>query len=983
MAEEPSFDPKKQTDPAAQENTGREIDDESPEGPQASQDIYGYSTPFTPSLEVLRRSRKALRTYHLEYKPPEDETEKPYPWRLVVARHTGLPALLRGFLPPQDVFENRDVLNLNTVVQETKTRSDRPKATQDGVDTIGDISDRWLFGDETRAEALFGIGAQEAWERLWREESHGSQILYTRAPSNGSRTPKMSAHVRYQQWHRDWPVFGGGAIVHMASGDRRACVTTSYFPLQADKDFVPKIEPHEAVHAAREALADFMRENQAPIDDALEGPADIVPYAGKQLSVLPHAGGYHLAYPVELLSPHWDSGWRVFIDAETGEPIGDPEDLILHVDHFATSGAALSGFRTSKPLPHNPCSDFMCVGIHSGTGNPEDDDEPSWCHAESQGPQFEATNVAIHAHRVYERFVALSPTYQSRLQSYEHNGQTMAPALRARAAFISASPYLQMGFNRSKLLARKVITFQSDTHDGLRAENEQLVHHPAYDPEVICHEVTHALMWLLNPKPFEEMVSSVPFGCSLVEGYANYFARSIAQPSDPSPLWARAAYQVDPWCDRWALTRSKWIEGEDLLPAPNLYPHQKTNEELPAYNVGMIWARALWDLRTWLGKDVADRLALGAWEYLHGWVASFESAAEGFIDAAIQTGIPTQPIKQIFAERGILAEQSIQALAYLSPGNGSSSTVLLAGADAGLMRSLDNGETWHDWGDTATEPLRDVVALTEKDSTFYAATETGIYQRNSDGAAWTAVGAWPEDQTPYSVAKAENALYAGAGFSVWRYCLAGGGAGWVPSECTTFINGTACADCGNTDTCLFNFLGLELASTDEAANALLYCAGFDAIRYRAAAGRTWLKKFIGQVSQPAAVVALAARGDTAYLGTLADGIYAMQIAMPVQVNPIARPDQLGGSAVLSLHLTESDELIAGTTSGVYKAALAPVEDYWNWSPLNTGLPSTAIVTIVLSAGTVLWAGTAAHGLWSWDGATWTQAQGIASLTGGV
>ena len=266
---------------------------------------------------------------------------------------------------------------------------------------------------------------------------------------------------------------------------------------------------------------------------------------------------------------------------------------------------------------------------------------------------------------------------------------------------------------------------------------------------------------------------------------------------------------------------------------------------------------------------------------------------------------------------------------------------------------------------------------------FYAATERGIYQRNSDGAAWTAVGAWPEDQTPYSVAKAENTLYAGAGFSVWRYRLAEGGAGWVPSECTTFINGTACADCANTNNCLFNFLGLKLASTDETANALLYCAGFDAIRYRAAAGTTWLKKFVGPVSDPAAVVALAARGDTAYLGTLAHGIYAMKIAMPVQVYPIARAEQVGGSAVLSLHLAENDELIAGTTSGVYKATLAPVEDYWNWFPLNTGLPSTAIVTIVLSAGTVLWAGTAAHGLWSWDGATWTQAQGIASLTGGV
>ena len=60
-----------------------------------------------------------------------------YPWRMVVARHTGLPALLRGFL--------------------------------DG-EGLPDIADRWLFR-ELRAQALFGISASDAQQRFKRVDT--------------------------------------------------------------------------------------------------------------------------------------------------------------------------------------------------------------------------------------------------------------------------------------------------------------------------------------------------------------------------------------------------------------------------------------------------------------------------------------------------------------------------------------------------------------------------------------------------------------------------------------------------------------------------------------------------------------------------------------------------------------------------------------------------------------------------------------------
>ena len=646
----------------------------------------------------------------------------------------------------------------------------------------------------------------------------------------------------------------------------------------------------------------------------------------------------------------------------------------------------------------------MKVGIYQDPNHPEQDREPTWDHPYSQGQDFEATNIAIHAQKVYNHFTVVCHVDAGKLQSYQHNEQQVKPGLRARAAK-SGSCELHMGFNSAQSVHPKLIVFQTDGCNGLVVENGKFAHHPAYDPEVVYHEVAHGLMWLLNPAPFRDVTSSVPFGRALVEGYATYFARSIAQPPDPSPLWARAAYReeespgVPAWCDRWALFRNEfnrgwpacgnpqpcqtWCPGLDKLPAPNLYPYQTTKEQLPIYDVGMVWARALWDLRSVLGAPQVDRLALEAYNYLHGWVANFELAAEGVIDAATRLNVPNQELPGIFAGRGILAAQSIQALLRASNaplGSGQQGTVLLAGADAGLMRSTDDGLHWDDWDDLENgEKLKDVVALTVEGATFYAATENGIYRCASDGQAWSPVGEWPVDQAPYSMVAAGHRLYAGTGHGVWRYDLAGSNEKWVVSECTSSLNGVACTDC-TSPSCPFDFLGLDLASAPVTAVNFLYSACFDAVRYRAATGQDWQTKSVGNPGDLAAVTAVAAQGNLVCLGTLTHGIYRMKMQMPVDLTPIAQKGDLGGGMVLTLALLGNSRAIAGTTAGLYVGDRQGGSGDWDWN-LCPGLPDRAAVTVVLPVGDDILVSTATHGPRRWDGNGWNEVPDLKKLAG--
>ena len=1014
--------------------------------------VYGFATFFRHDPQVIEYSRRALDEYRSQYEEPDGF---PYPLRIREARHTGLPAQLNGFL---DEHESLD--------------------TPDAADGV---ASGWLFQD-LRSKALFGIDTAEAQQRLRytgaiqvHEEQYKREV---EQPLEADVSNRTMVHARYQQWHQEWPVFGGGVVVHLAAGDRRVSVSSSYFPVPADTTLAPRIDEVRAIELAQQALAGYhdgpeavglswpvlhpwlagpeaddppaeawqpfhtrvaeklvqalaafsathdhvFTEMEALAESDLPGSrhdllarlrpawesrdelnlvewyADVAPYAGSELFIFPFAGRYHLAYQVELISPTGDQAWRVFVDAETGEVLGQPESLVAHAHYYRTAADVLAAdvpngnhltdlSESELGQLATDIAEFTWLKYHSDSGSTGDVNLASVDTTDDATPdvRLEAVNVAAHARDIYRHLAGILGPGANVLRSYTEGGETHQPGLEIFVG--KGGQHLAMGFNQASLLHPKPITFQTDSGAGLETGETETgetrkVRKPSLDPEVIHHEIAHGLMWLLNRSPFDQQIASVPFGRALVEGYANYFARSLSARQDLASdlnLWARAAYRQAVWGDDWSLSRDKRETGADLLPAPNLYPHRET-VGFPVYDVGMVWARALWDIRGLLagthgalGPDLADQLALDAFSYVHGWVANFEMAAEGLIDSARRNAEVTEDqvaaIITLFAQRGILAERGVQTLALAEDSQGEE--VLLVGTDAGLKRSTDGGHTWHNWGNLSGDGvLQGVVALAAEDTTVYAAAEDGVYKRGTADAAWSPVGEWPAEHRPFCIVVADGKVYVGTGRGV------------------LFHDSTTTQDWPRWELSQspFEDLVLDVAMGVSGLQTHLYVANMRAPRRRSLLLTVLFDwSSTGELKEEDEVTpstddageeevglstAIAVDNDRAYAGTLAHGIWE-QLLQPDATtwSQIATKENLANGAVLALR-SHQGHLFAATTSGLFEGTR--VNGDWTWQQVQIENASVDIVTDVLPTDGRLLVGTASQGLWVRDGTQWIQ-----------
>ena len=914
---------------------------------------YGYATFFRSDPEVIARSRDEVASYRQRY-----DFKEFYPLRLRISRSTGLPATLNDVLPPPSTF-------------------DAPEQAEAIARSWLDLHSVSLFGvEQAKTSGLLRYVESVRFYQPASEEERGQRSAIETVSTE---------HVRYQQWHLEhWPVFGGTVAVHLANGYRRAFVSSSYFPIPANQGFEARIAGDEAIAIARRAAERYVEtlpdqiskveitggeaiarprgaaKRRAKVaagqrlnegiaqDKAIARPrpfrvigewrAEVVPYAGSELFVLPFAGQYHLAYRVELCSPSGDQALRIFVDAEQGAMLGAPEDLVAHAGWvYATSQAAIDGQPTQWPQLSsqdlsNAIHPFLQMAFHQDAGGGPIDVATLAEKTRFTLTEQEAINIAFHAGNIYKHFRDKCGADTNKLSPYTKlDGQPQQPGLRALVG--KGGTQLDMGFSSAAVQNPKPVTFQTEAGQPLKTGGLD-VHNPSLDPEVIMHEITHGLMWLLNDAPFDLQSASVPFGCALAEGYANYFAHSLAERQDSaSDLWGRAAYREQDWQDRWSLDRASQQVGADLLPAPNFYPAGSVTG-LPVYDVGMIWARALWEIRKLLAdKDQADRLALKAYQYLHGWACSFEIAAEGLIDAARKENVSSTTIDAIiavFAGRGILAERGVQALARAQDGQGKK--VLLAGSDTGVQRSNDNGTSWNSWGQPGGAG---VVALAALNTTVYAATEAGIYTREivPANSTWVRLGVWPADQYPYALTLVGGRPYAGTGHGVLRLKADQSWESWDANFEDLVINIASGVD-GNTTFVYVANLGVPQQRT----------------RIIVVDGGNWsgTAPFSGST-------AITIKGGFAYAGTLDAGIW-MQPLGKAAWTQIARPADLKGGAVLDLSVGANDVVYAATTVGLFSGKAVGA---WQRVP---GSPTGIITRALPVDGGHLLVGTASQGV---------------------
>lgn len=899
---------------------------------------------YQPPLAQRRMAWQALSNYSVEYGARQAKFSRlAWPYRSQRFAATGLPLYQRCWIehPPTNADEARkDALNsimANDRLAKAMFAQTYDKALFETAPDKVDIVALYQPLDDDNA----------ATQRLRRARTLG------KAAAPALITPQQpSYHVRHQQMHQNLPVYGAQITVHTAQDDHRASLTCTYLPVPAGLDLgVPQPENI----AEDNALAEMKRwadDLQLPQSPAWAAQAH--PYYGSTLVILPFRGDFRLAYEIWLTSPDDAMTWSLFIDAVRGEPLGLPRNLTCHARAYGSSAEAAAGRipSISQNLTANPCTDFMDLAQRQANGQHT---PINWPIADTTGPRFDASNVAIHGDRLRAHFIQLGADA----------GRLHDAARRLTAVVNLPGPDLEMGFNP----ATRLITFQSQQGaNGLRVTLPdgavKPVFEPAHDPELVYHEVTHGLMWQLNPEPYANQPEVPPFARSLLEGYANYFARAegVGQVLTPPEPWAAAAYRAADWQDRWTLDHQASKVGEDLMAAPWLFPQPRISG-LAVYDAGMVWARTLWDVRQLLGGDLSariDQMALEAYVHAVGTVTSFEAVAEGFIEAAARRTDTylSDALRPLFASRGLVAEPRIQALAQVG-------TDWLVGTADGVNRLAANG-VWTAEADEVGHPLPGVTDLLADGATIYAATAAGVYRRktNQNGSvSWEEAGELPNRARPLALAARNGKIFAATTHGLWMADTANPLLAWVEANPSAASPSTPYSD-----------LALDVdVGLDAAGQEVYYVAGLTALQVRRPATDTgWLNVEL-QHEWTDFVLCVAAHEKEVFVGTGTVGLWQCELDAGDNItqSQVAAPGQFDHGAILSLAVIAGPplRLCVGATTGVFVGD--KTNGGWAWQKLPGDLPAQAALTALAKTNGGLRAGSVLHGLWEHNGAAFS------------
>ena len=427
----------------------------------------------------------------------------------------------------------------------------------------------------------------------------------------------------------------------------------------------------------------------------------------------------------------------MFVDAETdGLVIGPPERLPMHaLNYYASATALLSTPPLPKTLSVAEVATIVAgllevAGLTSSSGSPANLGELNTLATAGgnlTNVQQEALNVAFHAWQTWRHFRDIGK------MTWPPNLPAAGPVPKLTLKVGMGGSELKMGFVPSAVDFNSTITFQTDPGaHGLQSDNNRHVFAPSLDPEVVVHELSHGLMWLLDHSPFDNRLDSVPFSRALIEGYAMYFAHSLLEREDPGQeAWAcartrrRLGQTVEPGdpgrghprSTGQKAGRSGGVRGAQLL--------SRTADNRPAgvrrgHGVGAgLMGCTRHAAKGQAGWQIADRrpgcgrpAGVESYHYVHGWSSNFEMAAEGLIDAA-QKLLPEYGASEqhkmkikgriidLFAARGILAERGGAGDRQVA---GLAAEQWAIGTDSGLRFTSDFTQPWQNWTELKFKP---------------------------------------------------------------------------------------------------------------------------------------------------------------------------------------------------------------------------------------------------------------------------------------
>ena len=257
------------------------------------------------------------------------------------------------------------------------------------------------------------------------------------------------------------------------------------------------------------------------------------------------------------------------------------------------------------------------------------------------------------------------------------------------------------------------------------SDGESEIGDPAEDPQVLYHEYTHAVVDVVQSDFYNANLTS-PFNDPMNEGFAFYYGCALHDrqnnPQHPNQ-WGAIAYQTQKWLDFHNLAPnllpSQYRSGYDSLDAFHVFPHYAGGCDYPLddeadcqlYACGILWARALWDVRTIVGDD-ADYIILKALRLCNG-PQDMRTTAEAILHELEEAGQSTQilnDVRQQFINRRIIPPAPIYDLATFTLNGSRYVLAATARIDGGCFISSTQNWGWQVLGGNSCP--ENVVALT-------------------------------------------------------------------------------------------------------------------------------------------------------------------------------------------------------------------------------------------------------------------------------
>jgi Zn-dependent metalloprotease len=414
----------------------------------------------------------------------------------------------------------------------------------------------------------------------------------------------MGRHFVFQQTFEGVPVYGGRTADHFNKAGTVVGVSNKYVPNVYQPTSKPPVTRDDALQMAQAQLR-----LSAPAADVT---SELVVYSEGQPT---------LAW--QIVIPTDGPTWELFIDAQSGAPIGEPRDI----NRYATGTGQVFNVNAVVATHDNslrdnddaasavPASAYSIVTLLGLVGNGFLDGQ----YASSEGTRKRATSAtnSFIFDRNNDGFSEVMGYYY--LDYAERYIQSLG--------FTNVNNRQQVfSVNRLKIDNSFYSPQKKEITYGLGGVDD------AEDAEVILHEYGHSI----QDNQVPNFGSSLEAG-SMGEGFGDYWAGTVGAQFSGGfqdlciAEWDATSYSsTNPPCLR-------------RLDSTKHYPESVAGE---VHDDGEMWSAALWQIRVAVGANLADQAILQA-HFLLTPTASFSQGANALVTSAINLGYGKQQVKAI------------------------------------------------------------------------------------------------------------------------------------------------------------------------------------------------------------------------------------------------------------------------------------------------------------------------------------------------